>query len=151
MNFDWIGVWFNWFVTSDELNKYNAFTWIISNILVAYVSFALVLFVIAYYVLFNIKKTTAGRYVFKFFLSLFGIVGLIFISLFIDPTYGRQWNIYPGDVIWWRPTVRLVAYAYVSYTITSLAILLAVRKWRPDLLRTSNDRGIVETRKPDHI
>lgn len=128
------------------LNELNAFAWVVSNALVAYIAVLLVVFVVTYYILFDPKATTAGKYIFRFFLSLFGVIGLIFISLFIDPRAGREWTVYPGDVLWWRPIVRLISYSYVAFTITSLSFLLAARKWRPSWLRTSLDHDLVKPR-----
>lgn len=128
------------------LSQLNAFAWVASNALVAYIAVLLVIFVVAYYVFFDPNATTAGKYIFRFFVSLFGVIGLIFISLFVDPRLGREWTVYPGDVLWWRPLVRLIAYSYVAFTITSLSILLAFRKWKPSWLRTSLDQEMVKLR-----
>lgn len=129
------------------LQEFNTFAWVFSNVLVAYIAVVLVVFVVTYYVLFDPKATTAGKFVFRFALSLIGVIGLVFISLFIDPRMGREWYVYSGDVLWWRPSVRLVAYGYVAFTISSLVALLAVRKFRPEKLKTALDRDLVKPRK----
>ncbi len=131
----------------DWLDAFNAVAWIAANVIVGYISVVLVLFVIGYFILFDPRATTAGKYIFRFFLSLFFIIGLIFIGLFIDPRVGREWNQYSGDVLFWRPLARLAGYLYVAYTITGLAGLLIVRKWWPEKLRTAQDRDIVKPRK----
>lgn len=128
----------------------NSFEWILSNILVAYIAFALIVFVIGYYTLFDPKATTAGRFIFRFAISLIGVIALVFIGVFVDPVSQYWWQ-FPPDVLWWRPIVRLAGYGYVAYAITSLAVLLVVRKWYPEKLRTALDRQIVKTRKEETI
>lgn len=133
----------------DWINAWNAFAWVTANVLVAYIVVALFVFVIGYWVLFDPKATTGGRYIFRFFLSLIMIIGLVFIGLFLDPTANRHWSEYPGDVSLWRPTVRLLGYSYVAYTITSLSSLLIIRKWWPNKLRTALDKELVKTRQEE--
>jgi ABC-type transport system involved in cytochrome c biogenesis permease subunit len=128
------------------VDKLNAIAWILSNLLIGYIALALVIFVIAYVILFDPKATTAGKYIFRFFVSLVGVIGLVFIATFVDPAQGREWNVYPGDILWWRPTVRLISYGYVACTVTGLSILLGVRKFRPDLLRTVHEKELVKPR-----
>lgn len=127
----------------------NAYAWIVSNLLVAYIGIGLIVFIVGYYYLFDPRKTTAGQQIFRFAASLGGVIGLIFISLFIDPTVGREWFTYPGDVLIWRPIARLVAYTYIAYTITGLAVLLFIRRFYPEKIRTSNDKDLVQPRKMD--
>lgn len=129
----------------------QSFEWIMSNILVAYIALALIVFVIGYYILFDPSSTTAGKFIFRFAISLVGVIGLVFIGLFIDPKVNQSWWQFPPDVLWWRPIVRLLGYAYVAYSITSLAVLLFIRKWHPEKLRTALDRSIVKTRKEESI
>lgn len=128
------------------VNDFNAGAWIASNILVLYIAVMLVVFVASYYILFDPRATTAGRFIFRFSVSLIGVIGLVFISLFIDPKHGHEWFSYPGDVLAWRPLIRLIAYAYVAYTVTGLTVLLVIRKWRPDRLRTARDRELITPR-----
>ena len=130
----------------DWLVAVNTFAWISANLTIVYIATVLVVFVFAYYILFDPKATTAGKFIFRFFVSLLSIIGLIYISLFVDPVPGRSPFDYPGDVLWWRPIVRAIGYYYVAYTVTGLAVLLVVRKWFPEKLRTSKDRDIVQTR-----
>lgn len=47
------------------------------------------------------------------------------------------------DQIFW-----LIAYGYVSHTITSLAVLITIRKWLPDRLKTDQTRDLIRTRMP---
>ena len=128
------------------IHEFNSIAWIVSNVLVAYIAVVLVIFVIGYYALFDPKATTGGKFVFRFALSLIGVIGLVFISLFVDPRLGSAWYMYPGDVLLWRPLVRLIAYGYVAFTITGLAVLLVVRKWWPHKLRTAADLELVKDR-----
>jgi len=129
------------------LDAINSFAWIGANVLVAYITLILMVFVAGYYFLFDPKATTAGRYVFRFMVSLMGIAILIFIGQFIDSPKGREWYHYPmDDTLVWRPIVRFVVYAYVSYTITALAILLGIRKWKPEWVTTAQDRDSVKVR-----
>lgn len=129
------------------IHNFNSIAWVVSNILVAYIAAVLIIFVVGYFSLFDPRATTGGRFIFRFALSLIGVIGLVFISLFIDPRLGAMWYMYPGDVLLWRPSVRLIAYAYVAYTITGLAVLLVVRKWFPHKLRTAADRELVKDRR----
>jgi hypothetical protein len=131
------------------LESVNSVSWVASNILVAYISIVLVAFVIFYFTQFDPKATTAGRFIFRFIVSLVGVIGLVFIGSFVDPVQGRAWFQYPGDVVFWRPLLRLIVYGYVAYAVTALQILLVIRKWWPQRLRTSIDRELVKTRKPD--
>lgn len=125
----------------------NAFSWITANILVAYVMSALVVFVIVYYLIWDPKATTGGQLIFRFMVSLVGVVGLVYISLFLDPINGRNWNQYPGDVLWWRPIVRMVAYGYVAYSTTKLISYLIKRKWFPHKLKKIAPEELIKTRK----
>lgn len=131
-------------VTIDSL---DSFFWIGANILVLYIAIGLVVFLTGYALLFDPRATTAGKFVYRFMLSLFGVVILVFISLWLDPSPGRAWYEYPGDVLWWRPAFRFFVYLGVAYTITALAILLVIRRWFPDKLKTSLDRDLVKPRR----
>lgn len=132
------------------LNAFNSLAWIGSNLLVLYVAVILVVFVVFYFILFDPRATTAGRFVYRFIVSLVGVIGLAFISSYVDPQTGRAWFQYPGDVIFWRPIVRFIVYAYVAYSVTALQVLIIIRKWWPHKLRTALDREILKTRKADH-
>lgn len=136
---------------TDILLGVNSFAWILGNILVAYISVGVFIFVIVYYVLFDPKATTAGKMIFRFFLSLIGIVGLIFIGTFIDPAVDREWSTLPPDVDVWRPILRVFIYGYVAFAITNLAILLVVRKWWPARLDTAIDKDLVKLRHTSDI
>lgn len=133
-------------MTPDWLVGLNTFAWVFTNLIVAYIAVVLVGFVLAYYAWFDPRATTAGKYVFRFILSLIGVIGLVFVSLFVDPAMGRKWFEYPGDILWWRPAVRLVIYGYVAFTVTGLAVVVMLRKWKPSLLRTAKDHDLVQPR-----
>ena len=128
------------------LESINPFLWIVSNLALIYIGLALILFVIAYQVLFDPKATTGGRMIFRFALSLSLVVTVIFIGIFVDPRHDIPWHEYPGDTIWWRPAIRLAAYGYVSYTITALIRFLWKRKFRPETLRPAPDKLLVKPR-----
>lgn len=130
----------------DLLQAINTFAWVAGNILVAYTAFAIVVFVIGYYVLFDPKATTAGKFIFRFMLSLVGVICLIFIGTYVDPSPKRAWSFLPPDVSTWRPLLRLLVYGYVAFTITSLAVLLGVRKWKPSLIKSKDTHDLVEPR-----
>lgn len=125
---------------------YNTTAWVGANLLVAYIALTVPVFVIAYYMLFDPRATTGGKLIFRFFLSLVGIILLVFVGTYIDPTAGRDWWTLPPDVEWWRPTARLVGYGYVAFTITSLSVYLARRKWWPQNLKTAPEKDFVRPR-----
>lgn len=133
------------------LHAINTFAWVAGNILIAYTSIAIAVFVIGYYVLFDPGATTAGKFIFRFMLSLVGIIVLVFIGTYVDPSPNREWSSLPDDVQLWRPMVRLLIYGYVAFTITSLAILLGVRKWSPSHVKSAQDRDLVELRHTKDI
>lgn len=135
----------------DILNLVNAIAWVGGNLVIAYIALALIVFVIGYYTLFDTGATTAGKMIFRFMLSLVGIVALLIAGIFIDPSSNRSWFSYPVDVAAWRPLIRLAIYGYVAFTITSLAILLGVRKWKPLLIISKSDRDLVKVRHTSEI
>lgn len=125
----------------------NPIAWVMANIVLAYTAFALIGFVIMYYALFDPKATTGGKLIFRFMLSLVGVIGLVFLGIFVDPGPDREWFLYPeGEVEWWRPALRLFIYGYVSFTITSLAVLLVKRKWFPDRLKVAPSPDLIKVR-----
>lgn len=133
----------------DWLTTINSLAWIGSNILVAYISVLLVIFVVFYFIVFDPRATTAGKNIFRFITSLVGVIGLVFIGSYVDPVQGRAWNQFPGDVIFWRPILRFAVYGYVGYAVTSLVIVLIIRKWWPWKIRTALDLQLVKPRKDD--
>lgn len=132
------------------LHDWNMFVWTFANLVLLYVVVMLLVFVVGYYALFNPKATTAGRYIFRFFVSLISVVGLVCLGLFLDPQGSTRWNVLPNEIMLWRPTVRLIGYLYVAFSITSLAILLVMRKWFPHKLRTAEEHTLVKLRQEQH-
>jgi hypothetical protein len=125
------------------MNELNTVFWVGSNLLIAYIAIALIVFSLAYPILFDPGATTAGRLILRFAGSLIGVITLVAISIFIDPRTGSAWWEYPGDILWWRPALRFAVYSYVAYAITSLVILLWLRKYRPHLLHTAPDETTI--------
>lgn len=129
------------------LNELNTFFWIMSNLFILYIGIVLMVFVAGYAILFDPRATTAGRFVFRFATSLLGVMGLVFIGIFINPTTpGSSWLVYPGDIFVWRPLIRAVVYGFVAYTVTGLAVLVILRKWWPHKLRTARDAELIRPR-----
>lgn len=125
----------------------NTIAWVGANLLVAYIALLVILFVVMYYIFFDPKATTAGKMIFRFMLSLVGVIALIFIGTFIDPSSGNGPLGGPSETVdWWRPVVRFVVYAYVAFTITSLATALVLRKWFPDKVKKKSDLALVKPR-----
>lgn len=129
-----------------ELLDLSQIVWIIGNIVIAYVAFALVVFVVGYYALFDPSATTAGKLLFRFMLSLVGIMLLAYLGVFLFPTTGSAWHTLPPTVTWWWPLLRLVVYGYIAFAITSLAILLVLRKWFPKRIKSAPDKSYVKVR-----
>ena len=95
---------------------------------------------------FDPKATTGGTMIFRFAWSLSLVVAVAFIGIFLDPRHEIPWHKYPGDVLWWRPFVRMAAYSYVAYSVSALIWFLCKRKFRPEKLRTAPDRLLVKPR-----
>ncbi len=130
----------------DFLEWLNPLFWVIANLELIYVGVLLLAFTILYPTLFDPSATTGGKMIFRFALSLSLVVAVIVVGIFIDPRHDIPWYEYPGDTIWWRPIIRLAAYAYVSYTITSLVIFLWTRKLYPQKLKRAPDKELVKPR-----
>jgi hypothetical protein len=135
----------------EVIDTINSIAWILANIILAYTALALVVFVIMYYALFDPRATTGGKLIFRFMLSLVGIIGLVFGGIFMDPNANQTWSMYPDHIAVWRPILRLVIYGYVAFTITALAILLVRRKWRPHSLKIAPAQDLVKVRHTNEI
>jgi hypothetical protein len=120
---------------------FNETLWVLSNVLVGYVAFALLVFAIAYPILFDPRATTAGRVVLRFIGSLVGVVGLSVVAVFIDPQVVPWWEIPPG-LEWWRAPLRLIVFLYVAYSVTALVGVLVVRKFRPGKIQTAPEDSL---------
>lgn len=124
----------------------NPCAWVLGNLLIAYDAAAIVIFIVGYYVLFDPGATTAGKVIFRFFVSLVGLIMLVFIGTYIDPTGDRSWLDMPGEVDAWHPVLRVLVYGHIAFTVTSLAILLVLRKWYPHKLRIAPNEDLVKPR-----
>ena len=134
------------------VNSVNTVAWVLGNVLLAYTAFALITFLLAYYTIFDPSATTGGRLIFRFMLSLAGVIVLVFIGIFVDPSPNLEWYVFPGESIeWWRPLMRLAVYSFVAYSISSLAWLLAVRKWWPHKVKKASDINLVKVRHTSEI
>ena len=130
----------------DFLEWINPIFWVIANLALIYIGVLLLAFTVLYPTLFDPSATTGGKMIFRFVLSLSMVVALIVVGVFIDPRHDISWYAYPGDTIWWRPTIRLAVYTYISYTITSLVIFLWKRKFYPQKLKRAPDKELVKPR-----
>ena len=124
----------------------NPTLWVIVNLALIYIGVLLLAFTILYPTLFEPSATTGGKMIFRFALSSSMVVALIVVGIFIDPSHDIPWYEYSGDTIWWRPIVRLGAYLYVAYTITSLVTFLWKRKFYPQKLKRAPDKELVKPR-----
>lgn len=121
------------------VNVINPTAWVIGNLFVAYDAIAVLVFVVGYFIIYDPNTTTAGKFIFRFFLSLLGLIILVFVGTYVDPAGDRSWIDMPKDVDAWRPLFRILVYGYIGFSMTSLAILLVIRKWWPQKIRTSED------------
>lgn len=128
------------------LESINSILWVTSNVLVVYSAVLSVLFLLTYFILFDPWKTSAGRMIFRFMMSLALVFWISFLAIFIDPAANRNWFEFPIDVSVWRPTLRILAYGFVAYSITALTGLLIIRKWFPQKIKTAYDYHLVEPR-----
>lgn len=124
----------------------NPIFWVSANLTLIYIGVLLLAFTILYTTLFDPSATTGGKMIFRFSLSLSMMVAVIVVGIFVDPRYDLPWYKYPGDTIWWRPTIQLGAYLYVAYTITSLLRFLWKRKFHPQELNQAPDKELVKPR-----
>lgn len=130
----------------DFLEWINPTFWVAANLTLIYIGVLLLAFTILYPTLFDPSATTGGKMIFRFSLSLTMVVAVIVVGIFIDPRHDLPWYTYSGDTIWWRPTIRLGAYLYVAYTITSLVRFLWKRKFHPQTLNRAPDKELVKPR-----
>jgi hypothetical protein len=135
----------------DWLTPIITVLWIISNVLIVYNAVALLVFTVMYRLLFNPKATTAGRYIFRFFLSLLGVFAIVFVGVFVEPSYSRDWWEMPADLSLWRSSARVVVYGYVTFTISALFVTLLLRKWWPHKIKTAIDKELLVPRKTGPI
>lgn len=130
----------------------NTVAWVSGNVVLVYTALALLVFLASYYAIFDPSATTGGKLIFRFMLSMAGVILLVFIGIFVDPSPDREWFKYPdGTVEWWRPLLRLAVYGFVTFSISSLAWLLAVRKWWPHRVKKASDINLVKVRHTAEI
>lgn len=126
----------------------NAIAWVAGNIVVLVIAISASAFVLLYPLLFEFEKTTAGLLIWRAVLSLALLGGLVCLGIFVD---GRvPWWQYPGDVVGWRPLLRLAVYGFIAYTFASLVALLVIRRWWPDKVKTA-PKEWVENVKPRQL
>lgn len=130
----------------DILNVLNQILWVLGNVLLVYSSLALTIFLITYLILFDPKATTGGKLIFQFMLSLIAVMATVIIGIYIDPTANHSWLVLPDGVAWWRPGLRFLVYGFVGYSVTSLAVLLVMRKWFPHKLKKASDMTLAQPR-----
>lgn len=130
----------------DFLEWINPTFWVVANLTLIYIGVLMLAFTILYPTLFDPSATTGGKMIFRFSLSLTMVIAVIVAGIFIDPSHDLPWYEYPGDTIWWRPTIRLGAYLYVAYTITALVRFLWKRKFHPQMIKRAPDRELVKPR-----
>lgn len=130
---------------TELLNFLNPIFWVGANFLIIYIGIALLIFVAAYYFLFDPSATTGGKLIFRFKIALLGIMALVFIGVWVNPREGAEWFQYQVDTMIWRPFIRFAVYSYVAWSISHLAVFLWIRKFRPWKLKTSEE-NLVKTR-----
>ena len=141
-----------WCFPDGVTDAINAVAWVFGNVVLAYTAIALLAFLVAYYSIFDPSATTGGKLIFRFMLSLAGVIVLVFIGIFVDPSPDQGWFIFPEDYVeWWRPLMRLAVYVFVAYSISSLSWLLAVRKWWPHKVKKASDINLVKVRHTSEI
>ena len=124
--------------------------WIVSNILVGYVTLMAIVFSVAYPIYFRPRATTVGRVVLMLMISLATVTAQQFIAVFVDPAIRNHGSFfgYPDGLYWWRSIVRFLSYAYVAYASTSLVHVLWLRKFRPERMTIAPDTSMpVKVRK----
>lgn len=131
----------------------NEVAWVVSNLALAYTCVVLVVFLVAYVIIFDPRATTGGQLIFRFMLSLVGVIVLSYIGVFVDPAQGQSWFLYPGEelVETWRPITRLVVYVFVAFSITALSRLLILRKWFPHKVKKAGDLVLIKPRHTSEI
>lgn len=141
-----------WLLPRDTVDAINTVAWVLGSVVLAYTAFALIGFLVAYYTIFDPSATTGGRLIFRFMLSLAGVIVLVFVGIFVDPSPDQAWSRFPVEYVeWWRPLLRLSVYGFVAYSISSLAWLLAVRKWWPHKVKKASDINLVKIRHTNEI
>lgn len=131
----------------DWLITINTIFWVSSNALVGYITAAVYVFLVAYYVMFNPQATTAGRLLFRLLFALGGVMTLVFVGVFVDNRPDEDWLTFPGDTLWWRPTLRILGYAFLAYAVTALISFMVKVRWFPHKLKTPRDKELLRLRQ----
>lgn len=129
-----------------DIEGVSALLWVISNVVIAYDAITLIVFVVGYYALFDPSATTAGKVLFRFMVSLVGVISLAYFSLFFFPLTGVPWYVLPDTAELWWSFLRLGVYGYVAFTITSMAVLLVLRKWFPKRIKSAPVKELFQVR-----
>ena len=115
--------------------------WIVDNILAFVASISIVVFAIGYFFFFDPKATTAGRLIFRFMLSLAGVICLSLLAGIFKATPESLWYLLSA----------LFVYGYLAYTIISLAVFLVIRKWWPHKVKKRADFNMLQPRHTSEI
>ena len=118
---------------------------IASTGLLWYVTIALLIFVVGYYVFFDPRATTAGKQLFRFMVSLAGIFFLTAVGGFVRPLFKNEDGSYTGFATFWAALAVLIC-LYVAFTITTLSVSLVMRKWFPSRVKKVSDLTLLKPR-----
>ncbi|AWN03252.1 hypothetical protein PBI_CAMILLE_5 [Microbacterium phage Camille] len=110
--------------------------WIVDNLLANVASFGIITAAIAYYTLFDPRATTAGRMVFRFMVSLAGVIALSLVAEAFGAT---------KDTTWWV-ALAMIVYGYLVYTIIALLTFMVIRKWKPSRVKKKADLNLMKPR-----
>ena len=117
----------------------NEILWNIGNLTILVIFIAATAFAVIYPILFDVKATTGGFFIWQAIASVAAIGFLIVIGLYVDT----------DDTAWWRPALRLIVYGLVAWTFIRLVYLLIVRRFRPEKLKTRPDENTLSIRPRD--
>lgn len=116
-----------------------------TSLLMLYVTLALIVFVVGYYIFFDPKATTAGRMLFRFMVSLTGVFVLTIVNSFVFPlVYNEARGPTIWSTLWFLLSFAIIA--YVAFTITTLFVSLVLRKWFPQRVKKRSDLNLLQPR-----
>ena len=118
------------------LDVINDVLWFVVNVLAFVASVTIVVATIAYYAFFDPRATTAGKMIFRFMVSLSGVIVIGAVAKLTGVT---------EETTWWL-ILALLVYAYLAFTVISLAVFLAIRKWKPQKFKKKSDVNVVKPR-----
>lgn len=129
------------------LSAFEDALWVGGNILGLLIFFSAAIFSVLYRIWFDPRTTTAGYLIGQAILAVAGFGLLTVLGVFVNGA--TDWWDRPGYVEWWRPGIRLIIYALIAYTFARLVVLLYLRKFRPERLKTRPDETtLVRVRHP---